>query len=120
MHTDSGSATVWWVALSTLLWFATLAAVLAAMARLDRDSATTAADLAALAGAAQAVHGAERACTEARVTAEANEASLESCDLSGRTVEVVVSVPSSVLDRTVDAQARAEPVHEAVTSEEAE
>lgn len=120
MRTDSGSATVWWVALGTLLWFATLAAVLTATARLDRDRATTAADLAALAAAAQAVHGPERACTEARVTAEANEASLESCDVSGHTVEVVVSTPSSVLDRTVDAHARAGPVREAVTSEEVE
>ena len=57
MRTDTGSATVWWVCLCLLLWSVTLAAAAVAVSRLDRDRATTAADLAALAAAARAVHG---------------------------------------------------------------
>ncbi|MEE2045301.1 flp pilus-assembly TadE/G-like family protein [Nocardiopsis tropica] len=120
MHSDSGSATVWWACLGALLWFVTLAVLVTAAARLDRDRATTAADLAALAAAARLVHGTERACAEARDTAEANEASLDSCVITGSTAEVVVSVPSSLADRDVLARARAGPVHEAVSSEEVE
>ncbi|PDP88476.1 hypothetical protein CQJ94_06740 [Glycomyces fuscus] len=118
MRSDSGSATVWWAALGALLWFATLAVLATAAARLDRDRATTAADLAALAAAAGAVHGTERACAQARDTAEANRAFLESCVLTGATVEVVVSVPSSLIDRSVPARSRAGPA--AVSSEEVE
>lgn len=120
MRSDSGSATVWWVTLCALLWFVTLAVLATATARLDRDRATTAADLAALTAAARFVHGTERACAQARATAEANRASLESCVFTGSTAEVVASVPSSLIDRPVIARARAGPVHEAVSSEEAE
>lgn len=116
MRSDSGSATVWWIVLSTLLWFATLAVLATATARLDRNRATTAADLSALTAAAQVVHG--RACAAARDTAEANRASLESCVLTGSTVEVVVSVPSSLIERPVLARARAGPA--AVSPEEVE
>ncbi|MFD6950476.1 hypothetical protein A6A08_22230 [Nocardiopsis sp. TSRI0078] len=117
MRSDSGSATVWWAALGALLWFATLAVLATATARLDRDRATAAADLAALAAAARAVHGTEQACARARDTAEANGASLRSCALTGSTVEVVVAVPSSLVDRPVTARARAGPA--AVSPEQA-
>ncbi|MBB6122083.1 Rv3654c family TadE-like protein [Nocardiopsis algeriensis] len=106
MTGDSGSATVWGVAASSLLWLAALTAVLAATARFDRDRAATAADLAALAAAANAVHGTEAACDRARRTAEANRASLDSCEIDGHTAEVAVSV-ASVLDLTVDVRSRA-------------
>ncbi|WP_150243964.1 Rv3654c family TadE-like protein [Nocardiopsis quinghaiensis] len=115
---DSGSATVWWIALGALLWFITLAVLATATARLDRDRATAAADLSALAAAARAVHGTEQACARARDTAEANRASLRSCVLTGSTAEVVVSVPSSLVDRPVTARARAGPA--AASREEAE
>ncbi|WP_174547758.1 Rv3654c family TadE-like protein [Nocardiopsis dassonvillei] len=118
MRSDSGSATVWWVALGALLWFVTLAVLATSAARLDRDRATTAADLAALAAAAGAVHGTERACAQARDTAEANHASLESCVLTGSTVEVVVAVSSSLIERPVQARSLAGPA--AVSSEEVE
>lgn len=117
---DTGSATVWWVSLSLLLWFLTLAAVMTATARLDRNRATTAADLAALAAAARVAHGTESACGQARITAEANDASLVTCDLTGHIVDVVVTVPSTVLDHEVRARARAGPVHEADPPEEEE
>ena len=120
MHADSGSATVWWVSLGALLWFVALAVLVTATARLDRDRATTAADLAALAAAADLVQGAERACAKARDTAEANGASLESCVITGATVEAVVSVPSSLSDRGVLARARAGPVRGPLSHEEAE
>ena len=116
VRSDSGSATVWWTALGALLWSVTLAVVATATARLDRDRATTAADLTALTAAADAVHGTERACAKARATAEANRASLTSCVLTGPFAEVVVSVPSSLIDRRVMARARAGPA--AVSHEE--
>lgn len=118
MRTDTGSATVWWVCLCLLLWSVTLAAAAVAVSRLDRDRATTAADLAALAAAARAVHGPSEACDGARATAQANDASLVSCELHGHTVDVTVTVPSTLLDRDVSARARAGPAHEADTPEE--
>ncbi|GHD31756.1 Rv3654c family TadE-like protein [Nocardiopsis kunsanensis] len=118
MRTDTGSATVWWICLCLLLWSVTLAVAAAAVSRLDRERATTAADLAALAGAARAVRGPSEACDGARTTAEANNASLVSCELDGHTVDVTATVPSTVLDRDVSARARAGPAHEATTPEE--
>ncbi|MDE3724536.1 hypothetical protein PWG71_24360 [Nocardiopsis sp. N85] len=117
MTADSGGATVHWITMSTLLWTVALAAVLAATARLDRDRAGTAADLAALAAASVAVHGTDAACERARLTAEANGASLDTCEIAGHTAEVVVAVPT-VLDLTVNAHSRAGPVHGTVPHEE--
>ncbi|SHK36899.1 helicase/secretion neighborhood TadE-like protein [Nocardiopsis flavescens] len=117
-HTrDTGAAAVHWVAMAVLLWTVALAAVLAATARSDRDRAETAADLAALAAASVAVHGADTACERARLTAEANGASLDTCEISGHTAEVVVAVPS-VLDLTAGAHSRAGTVHGTLPEEE--
>ncbi|MCY9786457.1 flp pilus-assembly TadE/G-like family protein [Nocardiopsis sp. EMB25] len=107
---DTGSATVWTVGVCALLWLAVLTVLLTAAARLDRDRAATAADLAALAAAAGAVDGTDRSCDRGRAVAEANGGALVSCVVTGLTVEVAVSVPSSVLERTVTARARAGPV----------
>ncbi|WP_028648509.1 Rv3654c family TadE-like protein [Nocardiopsis sp. CNT312] len=109
MRGDSGSGTVWAVALCALLWLAASAVFLTASARTDRNRAATAADLAALTAAADAVRGG--ACTRARATAEANGAELVSCAVTGLTVEVVVSLPSEIPGRHVRARARAGPVH---------
>ena len=84
------------------------------------DTNTTAADLAALAAADRAAHGTHMACGQARITAEANDASLITCDLTGHIVDVVVTVPSTVLDHQVHARARAGPVHKADPPEEEE
>ncbi|GHC97385.1 hypothetical protein GCM10007079_50800 [Nocardiopsis terrae] len=108
---DAGSATVWWVSLCLLLWFVTYAVLLTAAARLERDRAGTAADLAALAAAARAHQGTRAACAAARSTAEANGAALGSCGLSGHTVSVTVTLPSTVLPSTVRARSRAGPAH---------
>src|SRR5699024_4818593 len=75
VYSDTGSATVWWVSLSLLLWFLTLAVAMTAAARLDRDRAATAADLAAPAAADRAAHGTHTACGPARRTAAASDAS---------------------------------------------
>jgi secretion/DNA translocation related TadE-like protein len=111
VRADTGSATVWWVALCALLWFLTLAVLLAASVRIDRDRAATAADLAALAAAARAAQGTDQACTRARAIAQANRADLRSCALTGPVAEVTVSVPSSTLNRPITAHARAGPAH---------
>ncbi|GAB2514307.1 Rv3654c family TadE-like protein [Nocardiopsis aegyptia] len=111
MRADAGSATVWWVTLCALLWFLTFAVLMAASVRIDRDRAATAADLAALAAAARAAQGTDHACARARAIAEANRAALHTCDLDGPVAEVSVSVPSSVLDRSIVARARAGPAH---------
>ncbi|GAA1463698.1 flp pilus-assembly TadE/G-like family protein [Nocardiopsis exhalans] len=108
---DAGSATVWWISLCVLLWFLTYALLLTAAARLDRDRASAAADLAALAAAARAHEGTGTVCAAARRTAEANGATLDTCELSGLTVTVTVSLPASALPREVSARARAGPVH---------
>ncbi|PWV45250.1 secretion/DNA translocation related TadE-like protein [Nocardiopsis sp. L17-MgMaSL7] len=109
---DSGSASVWWISLSLVLWFLVHAVLLVATARLDRDRAATAADLAALAAAARAHEGAEPVCAVARRTAEANGAVLASCELDGLTVEVTVSLTASALPHEVTARSRAGPLHD--------
>ncbi|OLT29459.1 hypothetical protein BJF83_11100 [Nocardiopsis sp. CNR-923] len=109
VRSDTGSATVWTVGLCALLMLAALAVLHTAAVRLDRDRAATAADLAALAAATEAVHGTENACALGRSTAEANGGSLDACAVTGATVEVEVSVRSAVLDRPVTARSRAGP-----------
>jgi secretion/DNA translocation related TadE-like protein len=109
--TDAGSAAVWWISLCVLLWFLTYALLLTATARLDRDRASAPPDLAALAAAARAHEGTGTVCAAARRTAEANGATLDTCEQSGLTVTVTVSLPASALPREVSARARAGPVH---------
>ncbi len=109
---DSGSATVWWISLCLLLWFLTYAVLLTAAARLDRDRAVTAADLAALAAAARAHEGPGPACAVAERTASANGAALDTCELDGLTVAVRVYLPASVLPHEVGARSRSGPAHD--------
>ena len=113
---DTGAAAVHGAVMAILLWTVALAAVLAATARFDRDRAGTAADLAALAAASTAVHGQRIACERARLTAEANGAFLDTCEITGHTAEVVVTVPS-VLDLSAEAGSRAGPVRGALPEE---
>ncbi|MFE9246959.1 Rv3654c family TadE-like protein [Nocardiopsis sp. NPDC006938] len=108
---DSGSATVWWISVSLVLWFLVHTVLLTATARLDRDRAATAADLAALAAAARAHEGTPHACESARRTAEANGATLDSCEAEGFTVEVTVSLTATARAHEVVARSRAGPVH---------
>ena len=76
---ERGSATVWVLALSTVLATIGLAVVLVGAAVVARHRATAAADLAALAGAVRAVRGDPGACDTAAEVATANSAERQSC-----------------------------------------
>jgi len=91
---ERGSATVWVVALAGLLAALGAAGVLVGAAVAGRHRATSAADLAALAGASRAVLGDPSACAVAARIAAANGALLASCaQLAGAEVQVEVRVP---------------------------
>jgi secretion/DNA translocation related TadE-like protein len=111
---ERGSATVWVLALSGVLATIGLAALLVGTAVVGRHRATTAADLAALAAAGQAVLGRPGACAAAAEVAAANSAELTACTVSdGAVVEVRVSVPvrlGLLGVHTATGRARAGPV----------
>jgi len=110
---ERGSATVWMLVACGVLALVGVAAVLVGAAVVARHRATSAADLAALAGAVRAVQGAD-ACGAAARLAAANAADLTACTASAdAVVDVEVSVPVrlgrlGVLSAT--ARARAGPV----------
>ena len=90
---ERGSATVWVMVLCGVLATVGVAVVLTGAAVVARHRAGAAADLAALAGAARAVQGAD-ACGEAARLAAANAAELTGCEVEpGGRVRVTVSVP---------------------------
>ena len=90
---DEGSAGIWVLALSGVVLLAGTASVLAGLAIISRHEAGTAADLAALAAASQALSGSEVACSNAAQIAAINGAELQSCDLGGDgVVDVTVTV----------------------------
>ena len=94
MRDERGSATVWTVALATVLATVGAAVVLVGAAVVARHRAGAAADLAALAAAGRAVVGDPAACAVAAEVAEANAATLDSCAVSAAAVvEVRVHVP---------------------------
>jgi secretion/DNA translocation related TadE-like protein len=111
---ERGSATVWVLALSGVLAAIGMAAVLVGTVVVARHRATTAADLAALAAAGQAVLGRPETCAAAAEVAEANSAELTACTVhDGAVVEVRVSVPVQLGRLGVHAatgRARAGPV----------
>lgn len=112
---ERGSASVWVLALAGVLAVVGLAAVLVAMAVVARHRATTAADLAALAGAGGAVEGEADPCAGAAAVAAANGARLRACSVDAAAVaDVVVGVPVELGPlgaREATARARAGPVH---------
>jgi secretion/DNA translocation related TadE-like protein len=80
---------------------------------LGRHRAESAADLAALAGASDAVSGTDVACGRAAEVARSNGALLTSCSWQGWAVTVAVSRPCACLPSVVGAavgRARAGPV----------
>lgn len=108
---ETGSGTIWVLVLCVLLWFVAAVVVIVASLRVDRQRAITAADLAALAAAREAVFGASRACERAAETAASNAAELRGCDLTGYEVTVEVAVPVRLWpEASVTAEARAGPV----------
>lgn len=91
---ERGSATVWVLALAGLLAVLGGAVVLVSVAVVARHRATSAADLAALAGAGRAVLGDPDPCSAAARIASANGAVAEGCAVRpGAVVEVHVHVP---------------------------
>lgn len=113
---ERGSATLWVLALASVIWFVGVAGVLAANVRAVRHQAGVAADLAALAAAGRAAQGQEVACSVARGIARANGGRLRACVVSGAVADVTVEVPlPSLFASLVDAdgvmmRARAGPV----------
>jgi secretion/DNA translocation related TadE-like protein len=90
---ERGSATIWVLALATVLATVGAAVVLVGAAVVARHRATAAADLAALAGAGRAVLGDPDACAAAARVAQANGARLKTCSVgAGAAVQVHVSL----------------------------
>lgn len=112
MRREAGVATVWTVALIGVLWTVTLGLVAVGGARVARHRAQAAADLTALAVAAQAVPAGKEACRRGEATAAANSARLVRCAVVGALADVVVAVHVRLPPlgaRTVTARARAGP-----------
>lgn len=107
-----GSAAVWGTLILGLLVVLTVVVTVLAGAVADRRRVSSAADLAALAGAAAGQRG-EDACAAAGATARRNDARLTSCAAVGPTVTVGtarVAGPVLGLRFVVRATARAGPV----------
>ena len=83
---ERGAATVWMLALLCVLMLALTGSLKLAQVAFARSAAATAADLAALAGAAQREH----ACVIANVVAAQNDARLLACEVQGMDVRVLV------------------------------
>jgi secretion/DNA translocation related TadE-like protein len=110
---DRGSATIWVLAAGLVLLLAGVSGATVGAAHVARHQAQSAADLAALAGAAHAVEGSGAACVRAAQIAAANDARVAGCQLNGLdlTVTVEVSPPAIVgAGRPASATARAGPV----------
>ncbi|MFF3667419.1 Rv3654c family TadE-like protein [Microtetraspora malaysiensis] len=112
---ERGAATIWMVTLMAVVWIVALVVLQTGAARVARHRAQSAADLSALAAAAQALSSPQNACARARAVAVANGARMDACDLSEGVVRVSVSVPvPRVLpllgSATATARARAGPV----------
>jgi secretion/DNA translocation related TadE-like protein len=110
---DEGGASVWLLAVGLVLLAAGLVGASLGAAYVAAHQARTAADLGALAGAAQAVYGQVVACERARAVVAANDARLVECEVTGLDLVVVVEV-TPVLDaglaRPATATARAGPI----------
>lgn len=108
---DRGNATVWAAIVLAVLILLTGAGLHLGSAAIARHRAETAADLAALAAAAQVLHGPEIACETARRVAAANAAGMTSCVLAGFDVLVQTEVPTALFG-SAHARARAGPADE--------
>ena len=88
---DRGSGALWVLAVSLIVVLAGAVGAIRGLAAIARHRAVSAADLAALAGAVQAVDGQGDACAAARSIAAGNAARLAGCTLDGAVVTVTVS-----------------------------
>ncbi|KQU07493.1 pilus assembly protein TadE [Rhodococcus sp. Leaf7] len=112
---DRGSATVVgaFVAMALVVVTALVVSVGAAVAA--RHQAQSAADMAALAGAAALIGGSEAGCAAATESAQRMNAVLDGCTVEEWDVQVRVRVPIAVLrvgQRDASASARAGPASE--------
>jgi secretion/DNA translocation related TadE-like protein len=105
---ERGSATIWSLSIIVMLTAAMMLALALAAAVIQRHRATSAADLAALAGAGQVLAGPAAACGRAAEIARRHGAALERCDVGATSVAVEVSLPHELgwLGRQVLAPAR--------------
>jgi secretion/DNA translocation related TadE-like protein len=109
---EKGSATIWVISLTALVWFVAGILLAAGSSRVARHRAQAAADLSALAGAVHALAAPARACREARALATANHAALTRCDVHTGVIQVRVVVRSHLPvlgPKIVTADARAGP-----------
>lgn len=112
---ETGSATMWLIPMVAIIGVVTLVLAHVGAALVERRRAQSAADLAAVAGAAALQHGSD-VCARAADIAGRNEAELVGCAVSGRriTVRVRGHVDVPVLgDVPVTARARAGPARAA-------
>jgi secretion/DNA translocation related TadE-like protein len=93
---EEGAATVWVLALASLLTAMGLAALVIGSGFAAHRRAAAAADLAALAGATRSLVDHRYACQAAGVVAASNGAQLLACELDGTTVSVVVGLEPRV------------------------
>jgi secretion/DNA translocation related TadE-like protein len=111
---DRGAATIFVLAVGLVLVAAGIAGAAVGSARIGRHRAQAAADLGALAGAAQAIEGTEAACGRAARFVAANSGRVTSCEVHGLEIVVrteVTITPLPGLTRHVEAAARAGPVY---------
>jgi secretion/DNA translocation related TadE-like protein len=102
--------TIWMLTAGIVVMVVAAAFAMAAAATVTRHRARNAADLAALAAAAQAWEGEQAACATAEELSRRNGAILRSCRLVGLDVLVTVEVRLSALAGAAQASARAGPV----------
>jgi secretion/DNA translocation related TadE-like protein len=110
---DRGGATVLVLAIGLVTVLVAVASAAVGAAIVARHRAQTAADLAALAGALDALDGVEVACARAGEIAASNGGHLTACDVDG--LDVVVTVEArptglAAMGGTARASARAGPV----------
>jgi secretion/DNA translocation related TadE-like protein len=111
---DRGAATIFVLAVGLVLVSSGIAGAAVGSARIGRHRAQAAADLGALAGAAQAIEGTEAACGRAARFVAANSGRVTSCEVHGLEIVVrteVTITPLPGLTRHVEAAARAGPVY---------
>ena len=114
---DRGSASVFVLAVGLALVSMGLAGAAVGRARVARHQARAAADLGALAGAAQAIYGPDVACARAAEIVAANHAVVTACTVGGLEIVVRVAVevhPLPGVSRRAVAAARAGPVYASI------
>ena len=97
---DAGSASLWALSLAMVLWVCVAGVVLAGVAVVARHRAATAADMSALAAASVIANSAgvgdagigSKGCAAANGIAQANNATVTSCQVIGEVVDVTTTV----------------------------